>query len=280
MVWSPFGLDPLPRDAVVIAFVGAFGYFWGYSALRVVLCVTAAFLLDLFWWATIIGAARTRLRRTNVKAVQPAVIVYVPGLNASWLSNSIYDWLFGGGTESPRMVIVPPPSKNWFVNLGDDTYVNAVVAAIRALPPHESQRIALVGSSRGAGVVLRVLSSGLLPAEKFMAAVCLNGPFATVGGVMEHRYGWVGRLATPLVERICSPTRLDDVAVPTLLPPLFFVTGAGDTNISPDDVRSAAKRWRGHLIEVSAATPHSLMFGPYEDKRKIQDYIALQLSSQ
>jgi acetyl esterase/lipase len=227
------------------------------------------------WLAVALHRARGVLHKHNVTAVRPNVIVYVPGLGAGWMDGSHHDWLFGGtraGAARPRIISVSPP-RSWYMNLGDDDYVSDVLDALERIGERERDSVALVGSSRGAGVVLATLAAQQPETARIMAAVMLNGPFTTVRDVLYHRYGRVGTWVAPLVELFCSPAQLDTLPVPAALPPLFFVTSAGDTNLPPDGVKATAKRWGGRLLELGTETGHSLLLAPLDEKKRVQDFI-------
>jgi hypothetical protein len=273
MVWTRLGLDP-HQFYIALVFVGAFvAIALGASPVVSFFSAAALVAFSMLWLAMGIRRGHAALRKHNITAKPPSVIVYVPGLGAGWMDAKMHNWLFGGGeAAAPRVISVPPP-RSWYMNLGDDDYVDDVLNALEAIPKRERDRVALVGSSRGAGVVLATLAARQAETMGLMAAVMLNGPFTTVRGVMEHRYGRVGRWVSPVVEVFCSPARLDTLAVPTQLPPLFFVTAAGDTNLPPEAVKATAKKWGGKVLELGADTGHSLLLASVEDKKRVQDFI-------
>ncbi len=273
MGWTRFGLDPHQFHATLILLACFAALAFGTPAFPTLLCTGFVLFAYILWLLIDMRRAHAELRKCHVTAKPPKVIVYVPGLGAGWMDASKHDWLFGGGADAaPRVVSVQPP-RGWYMNLGDDDYVDDVLSALDDIPQRDRDRVALVGSSRGAGVVLATLASQQAGNIGLMAAVMLNGPFATVAGVMEHRYGRIGRWVSPLVEFFCSPARLDTLAVPVRLPPLFFVTSTGDTNLPPEAVKATARRWGGKLLELGNDAPHSLLLAPLEEKKKVQDFI-------
>jgi len=277
MVWSPGGLDPIPRDFIAVAVACAVALpFLGLY--RTAILGASAVLIDLLWWSIIIGSARGILRGRHTESVRPAVIIYVPGLNDRLSTTTTWSWLFGGGVE-PRVVIVPPPALwLWDGNLGDERYVEAVRREISKVPAAESRRIALVGSSRGAGVVLRTMLF-LYDPSRIMAAVMMNGPFTNITDVCNHRYpAWLAPLVIRAAPWLYSPLRLDDLAPVPGLPPLLFVTSKGDTNLPPAGVRHMAEKHGGRLLELGPGAPHSLLLAPLEEKIRLQDWIVEQMT--
>jgi len=207
----------------------------------------------------------------------PTHVVNIPGLGQPSFPGPWCRFLFDGhpdGTTLPEYIYVPPPG--WF-DLGTDAFIARVHETLRALPA--TARIALVGSSRGAGVALRYILHHHDP--RIQCLLMLNGPFFTAGDVLRHRLG--EGLGTWLIEQLkpyIGPENLAQLIFtdplfqqPEKWPRLLFVTSDGDTNLPPRDVKQYASRFGQQLLVLGADAGHTLYFGSLGHKKLVQDFV-------
>jgi dienelactone hydrolase len=274
MVWAPFGLEPFPRD---VACTGLLAIVF-YNVINIPLVVALAMwllasLALLVWYVGTHEAHSYALRSRHLDTWKPTAIVYVVGLGEPFFMGAWCDWLFGGRV-APFIRVAPPTYCSPLCNMGDDLYIEAVANVIAGLSEAQRERVALVGLSRGAGVALRYTMRYPLTVA---CVVMLNGPHRTAHDVLRHRLGTVlGDALWALTHKCARPhdvTPLVSTAVGAR-PPLLFVTATGDAVLPPEAVRSWALQCEAPLLELTSNTiGHTLYFGGYADKAKVQDWV-------
>jgi pimeloyl-ACP methyl ester carboxylesterase len=279
MVWAPLGLEPFPRDVACVGLLTLLFYNVINVALVVALTMWLLASLALFVWY--VGTHEMHsyaLRSCHLDAWKPSAIVYVVGLGEPFFMGAWCDWLFGGRV-APFIRVPPPTVCSPLCDLGDDPYLETVAHAIAGLSDAQRERVALVGLSRGAGVALRYIHHYPLSVA---CVVLLNGPFRKAHDVLRHRLGHtLGDALWAVTRRYTRPHDLTPLASPTsvALPPLFFVTATGDAALPPEAVRSWATHYKAPLLELTSGTVgHTLYFGAYADKAKVQDWVVEQMN--
>ena len=284
-MWTPFGIEPI---------------FWITFCAEVVW-----FSLFLFspipWWAWLAGSlaipalvlyymqgmlrskqAALLARHTNAR--KPSAILYIPGLGAPAFTGYGFNWLWGGDAKAaPPVYPVSVPARQKgspHINLGDEAFVQDVLAEwarlVKTLGPNA--QIALVGSSRGTHVALRILAEhGDLLKPHLHTALLLCGPMRNVKDAVEHRLGvGLAGILLPWIYRVASPLTLEHL--PTLRDPwiqerLLIVATQGDAVLNHEDMVACAVRNKARHLVLGPTTPHSLAFASLPELERLQDWV-------
>jgi hypothetical protein len=211
----------------------------------------------------------------------PDTLLYVPGLGQPAREGRSLMWLWRGHVPKHFVAVSPPRKWRPCCNLGDDEYVDAVVAAVEG-EVALGRTVGIVGMSRGAGVALeavwRIIDKDTH--KGVHSVVLLNGPFRTVWNVLQHRYGsWAATALFPLVKPFCWPHAIplqklrhgDPLAKRTL-----FVTSFEDDNLPAADVIEHARSKKAQWQTFQDA-PHDMIWASLDTKRRLQAFIAQAL---
>ena len=272
---SPFGIDPALVDVIVFGSAWLLAFICRSREAFLFVSVVAVVRFAQYGWL-IFGAGRSLSTRKGTPRLEPPdVIVFVPGLGMPAMFGPLLKWVYLHGSNARWITVDVPKEAHVFFNLGTDLYVERVLEAI----PDDGQRIALLGSSRGAGVVLRTtLEAKPEVLARIHSVVMLNGPFIHARDVLIHRLGKEAGLAA--WDRTAAHTKPHDLAetykMPshgTPLPPLCFITSEADNVIPHEAVEWTSRKFNGRMLKLKHA-PHSLILASYADKSAVQDFIA------
>ena len=280
-MYIPFGIDILPVLVLTNAFLC---WFATGSLLRGVAGAVVGFAVAITWLKLKTTWLLARINSNPAlqeEGATPTVVIIVPGLNVPPLMAWTMQWIWYNPAVAPdKQAHVIEVRSPWpwywpYGDLGTPLFLQAVRDVVAAQP--KDARIWLVGSLRGAGVVLGSARM-IIKDERIKRVVMLNGPYLSITNVLRFRYGrWLAKLVHPVVSLFCGPETMllgrgweTDADRASLF---RFVTSAADTSVPPENVRFFARKLTDKDPLLLKDAPHSIAWASDEDKLRVREYV-------